>query len=482
MRVDEYAAQDATALAELVRRGEVSADEAYAAAVEAIDAVDVELNAVANGPWDRPLEHAQDGPFTGVPFVIKDLGAHPRGVPVRMGSRLTGDGISFPHESFLIERFRKAGLAAAALATTPEFGFNATTEALAYGPTRNPWDVSRSAGGSSGGSAALVAAGAVPIAHGGDGGGSIRIPASCNGLVGLKPSRGRTSYGPDTQEVLAGFPADFVLTRTMRDCAAALDAVAGPMPGDKFAIRDPARPWSEEVGAEAGRLRIAVHTASWADTPVDPEVEGAVAAVADRLESLGHEVDSATPTFDWDDLMTSMAAIWAASVGDAIRTLSLETGRQPDADSLEHTSLACYAYAQTLTVFEIEAASRAVNGIARAVGEFFTDWDLLLTPTVTTPPVPLGHLDANDASLDLEGWVRRLFGVCAFTPVFNCTGTPAISLPLGWTSDGLPIGVQLAAPMCDEAVLIRVGSQLEQAMPWSDRRPRVHAATAGSMT
>ena len=479
MRVDEYAACDATALAEVVRRGEVTAAEVYQAAVAALAAVDRDLNAVAGGPWDRPLDYAADGPFGGVPFVLKDLGCHPAGVPIRGGSRLSGDGIVYDSESFLIRRFREAGLAVAALATTPEFGFCTTTEATVYGPTRNPWDVTRSPGGSSGGSAALVAAGAVPVSHGGDGGGSIRIPAACNGLVGLKPSRGRISTGPEHQEVLSGLAAEFVHSRTMRDTAALLDAVAGAVPGDKFAIREPARPFVEELGADPGRLRIALRTETWSDVPVDPEVAAATEAVARQLEALGHEVEVVSPELDWDRFVSALMPIWSANIVEGVEGMAAASGLEPGPERLEHTIWAAYEYARRLTVAELAAARQTLNAIVRATGEFLAGWDLLLTPTMNVPPLPLGQLDANDPSVDVEGWTRAIFGVCSFTPLFNCTGTPAISLPLGWTSSGLPVGVQLVVPMCEEATLIQVGSQLEQAMPWGERRPAVHAAAPG---
>lgn len=475
MRVDEYAKCDATELAALIRCHEVTAEDVYAAARRAIEKVDASLNAVADGPWERPLDYAAGGAFTGVPFVMKDLGSHLRGVPTRCGTRLSGDGISFDHESDLVRRFREAGLAIAALTTAPEFGLNANTEAVVYGSTRNPWEMTRSAGGSSGGTAALVAAGAVPVGHAGDGGGSIRIPAAFNGLVGLKPSRGRVTDGPDRQEVLFGLAAEFAITRTIRDCAAMLDASAGGMPGDKFVIKEPMRPWLAEVGADPGDLRIALLTSPWSGRADDPEVTNAVETVGHGLEQLGHHVEYATPHFDWDAFVAAMVTIWSAACVESVETMSATSGIQPSPASLEHTTNAAYEYGREMPVIELAKAMGTVNEVSRQVGEFFTSWDLLVTPTVAMLPPKLGYLDANDPSLDFDGWIGRLFGVCPFTPVFNCTGTPAISLPLGRSGAGLPIGVQLAAPMCDEATLIRVGSQLEEAMPWHEFRPSVYA-------
>ncbi len=479
MDVSEFTACDATELAKLLKNGDVQASEVHDAAVRAIAEVNPQLNAVADGPWEKPLDYNASGPFGGVPFVVKDLVCHTADVPMRAGSRLTGTGgVRFGYETHLMSRFRDAGFAAAALTTTPEMGFNANTEALVYGSTHNPWDLDRSPGGSSGGTAALVAARAVPAGHANDGGGSIRIPAAFSGLVGLKPSRGRTPLGPDYQEALSGLAIEFVLTRSVRDCAGILDAVAGAMPGDKFVIKDPSRPWASEVGADPGALRVAVHTGSWAGTGVDPQVAAAVDEVGRQLQAMGHHVESATPVFDWEAFIASQVSVWCGFLAESVVALSAASGIEPGPDTLEHTTLACCERGRDTTVVQMAEAAAAMNSVCRMVGEFFTNWDLLLTPTANTAALPLGFLDANDASLDAEGWTRKLFDNCSFTPLFNVTGTPAISLPLGQTSDGLPIGVQVAGPMCGESTLIQVASQLEQAMPWSDRLPPVHAGKA----
>jgi amidase len=477
MRLQEYAECDATGLAALVRDGEVTAEEVYAAAVEAIELVNPHINAVTHGPLKAPLAFGTTGPFAGVPFVVKDLDSHPQGLPVTWGTRMTGGGIVFDDDSFLMAKFRAAGFAIAALASAPEFGMNPNCEAVAYGSTRNPWDVSRSAGGSSGGTAALVAAGAVPAGHAGDGGGSIRIPSSFNGVVGLKPSRGRTTDGPDAQARMSGLGVEFAITRTMRDCAAVLDAVAGSMPGDAFAVKEPARPWSEELGADRGGLRVALTTESWSGLAVDPEVAAAVEAVGKQLEELGHHVERATPSYDYDEFIRTMTTMMSAQIAFTVDVVSAATGNPPGPDTLERTTLALDEHGRTLTALDMARAGQTVNGIARGIGEFFTKWDLLVTPTVNAPALPLGYHNQDDPSLDAEGWARRMFDVCSFTPVFNWTGTPALSVPTGMTPDGLPIGVQLAAPMCDEATLIRVGSALEEAMPWRGRTPSVHPSS-----
>ncbi|MGA5546065.1 amidase [Mycobacterium sp. NPDC051198] len=475
MKPEEYSGYDATGLAELIRSGQVSVGEVHDAARAAVEAVNPALNAVVAGPWEAALDYDEQGRFAGVPFALKDFAIHAAGVPTRFGSRLAGAGVTFPHDTELMKRFRAAGLATVALTTTPEFAFNGNTEPVTQGSTRNPWDTSRSAGGSSGGSAALVAARALPLAHATDGGGSIRIPASANGLVGLKPSRGRVSVAPEVSEPLSGLGVEFGLTRSVRDCAALLDAVSGPAPGDKYVIRDPARPYVDELGRDPGSLRIAIHTESWSSGPVDEEVSHAVAAVGKMLEGLGHHVRPDSPVFDWEQFVDANLPVWSVSLAEGIDALAAALGTSPGPDNLEATTLSSAEYGRRVSATELGGALAVFNQVSRAVGTFFADYDLLLTPTLSQPPQLLGELDSDDASLTPRQWVHKLFGVCSFTPLFNATGGPAISLPLGVTSSGLPIGVQIAAPMCDEGILIAVASQLEKAMPWAHRVPGVNA-------
>ncbi|MGV9295449.1 amidase [Amycolatopsis sp. NPDC003676] len=475
MNIDEYAALDATALAAVIASGEVTAEEVAALAVEAIGKVNPELNAVADGPFERPLEYSPDGRFAGVPFAIKDIVLHAAGVPTRMGTRLLGKGVVPPEDTHLMERFRAAGLATLAVTTTPELGFNGNSEALAYGSTRNPWNTGHSVGGSSGGSAALVAAGALPIAHANDGGGSIRVPAACNGLVGLKPSRGRVPTGPDFADPLYGMGVELAVSRTVRDTAALLDEVAVSYPGDPYVLAPPARPWLDEVGADPGRLRIALHTESWAGSYVDPEVARAVEATAEVLEAAGHHVERATPVFEWESFLHANHVLWCGFLAGAVAGIEEMTGVAASPENLERTSWACVEYGRSVSGMELTAALGAMNVVSRAAGQFFTGYDLLLTPTMNTPALPLGRLDAN-ADLTATDWTRQLFDACTFTPLFNQTGAPAISLPLGQSSQGLPIGVQLGGPVCSESLLLRVAAFLEEAMPWADRRPAVHAA------
>lgn len=474
MKFSEYVTYDAVGLAQLIAEGQVSADEVQQIARQAITSANAKLNALVGNLFDEPLPYAANGPFAGVPFLIKDLGVHAAGVPTRIGSRLTGEGLLFERDTDLMARFKQAGLATLGRTSTPEFGFNATTEPLANGPVHNPWDLARSSGGSSGGSAALVAARAVPVAHATDGGGSVRIPAAWCGLVGLKPTRGRIGPGPDASEPLFGLSVQFALTRTVRDAAALLDAVQGAGVGDKYVIAAPARPYAQEVGTLPGRLRIALTTRPWSGVPVDREYVQAVESIGRVLESLGHIVELSSPRVDWDAFIRANATLWAtstsATVLDLARSRKVEIGPQV----LEATILACVEYARTLSVFDVVAAEAICNSVNRSVGAFFSNYDVLLTPTVGGPPPPLGYLDANDASLDMLGWLEKLFALIPFTPVFNVTGQPAISLPLAQDTNGLPIGLQFVARYGDEATLLRLAVQLEQALPWSERYPAVH--------
>ncbi|GJF06190.1 amidase [Pseudonocardia sp. D17] len=474
MKPSEYAELDATALAALIRSGESSADEVAQAAVAALEDVQPKVNGLVSGPFERPLEHAADGPFAGVPFAIKDLITHAAGVPTRSGTRLLGDGVPMPTDTYLMARFRRAGLATLGLTATPELGFNANTEAVATGSVRNPWDLDRSPGGSSGGSAALVAARALPVAHANDGGGSIRIPAAACGLVGLKPSQGRVTPGPDYADPLLGLGIEFALTRTVRDCAGLLDAVHGYAAGDRYRLPDPARPYADEVRAGSRTLRIALHTEPFTGNgPVDPRCVAAVESVGRTLEELGHHVERAAPALDADAFDDANLVAWCSFLADGVDTLAAALGVEPGPDNLEATTRACADFGRTLRAADIYAAERVFNTTRRAVAAVHETYDLVLTPTMNAPNTAAGHLNADDPSLDARGWYDRIFGTAGFTAVSNVTGNPAISLPLGTTAEGWPIGVQLMAPYAEEATLIALAGDLERALPWADRRPAV---------
>jgi amidase len=477
MEVSEYAKHDATGLAGLISTGQASAEDVRQAALRAVEAVNPELNALVGEPFDEPLSYSTDGPFAGVPFLIKDLVLHAEGVPTRAGSRMTGDGIPFPYDTDLMSRFRQAGLATLGRTTTPEFGFNASTESVLTGPTRNPWDPSRSAGGSSGGSGAMVAARAVPVAHANDGGGSIRIPAAVNGLVGLKPTRGRVPLGPDFGEALAGMAIEFAVTRTVRDCAALLDAVRGAGIGDKYSAAPPVRPFAEEVGAPPGNLKVAFTTEAWSGAPVDPECARAVEELAALLEELGHDVTEAAPDVDVATFDRANTRVWFAFLAASVATFAQLTGNQQSPDNLEATTLACSEAGRKLTALDMMEADALQNQVTRAVGRWFVDHDVLLTPTLAHATFPLGLLDADDPSLDAKGWYDKIFLHAPFTALFNMTGQPAMNVPAMATADGGPVGIQLVARFGDEATLLRLAAQLEEARPWADRKPAVYAGS-----
>jgi amidase len=477
MEVSEYAKHDATGLAGLISTGQASAEDVRQAALRAVEAVNPELNALVGEPFDEPLSYSTDGPFAGVPFLIKDLVLHAEGVPTRAGSRMTGEGIPFPYDTDLMSRFRLAGLATLGRTTTPEFGFNASTESVLTGPTRNPWDPSRSAGGSSGGSGAMVAARAVPVAHANDGGGSIRIPAAVNGLVGLKPTRGRVPLGPDFGEALAGMAIEFAVTRTVRDCAALLDAVRGAGIGDKYSAAPPVRPFAEEVGAPPGNLKIAFTTEAWSGAPVDPECARAVEELAALLEELGHDVTEAAPDVDVATFDRANTRVWFAFLAASVATFAQLTGNQQSPDNLEATTLACSEAGRKLTALDMMEADALQNQVTRAVGRWFVDHDVLLTPTLAHATFPLGLLDADDPSLDAKGWYDKIFLHAPFTALFNMTGQPAMNVPAMATADGGPVGIQLVARFGDEATLLRLAAQLEEARPWADRKPAVYAGS-----
>ena len=476
MQVSEYADHDATALASLIDKGEVSAAEVQQAAAEAVEGVNGELNALVGPLFDEPLEHDPAGPFGGVPFALKDLITHAAGVPQRAGSRLLGDGVPFPTDNALMTRFRSAGLAAMGLTATPEFGFNAATESVANGPTRNPWDTARSPGGSSGGSAALVAARALPAAHASDGGGSIRIPAAACGLVGLKPTRGRTTVGPDYADPLLGLGIEFVLARTVRDVAGLLDAVHGSEPGDRYVLLPPATTFLDAARATPGRLRVAVSTTADNGAPIDPACVAAVQAVASVLADAGHSVEEASPGYDVAAFDDANLKAWCSFLADGAYGIAGMFGVELTTDVVESTTLACAEYGATLSALDLYAVDRVFNATTRAVAGFFTDHDLLLTPTTAAPNTAIGHLDADDPSLDARGWYDRIFSFAACTALSNVTGAPAISVPGPPSPDGWPVGVQLIGRHGAEETLLGVAGLLEQALPWADRRPAVVAS------
>jgi amidase len=481
---DDLATMDATAQAELVRSGEASPSELVDAAIERIEALNGELNAVIHPLFDRAREEASgelpDGPFPGVPMLHKDLGAHFADEPYHEGIKHLRDiGWSEPRDTWLAQRWRAAGLVSCGKTNTPELGILPTTEPEAHGPSRNPWDLGHSTGGSSGGSAAAVAAGMVPVAHANDGGGSIRIPASACGLVGLKTSRARTTLGPDLGEPSSGFVVEHVVTRSVRDSAAILDATHGPGPGDPYVAPPPERPYVDELTTDPGRLRIGLMAEAPAGQfEVHPDCVAAAEAVGELLESLGHGVEPSHPeALDDPDYIDRFIARWCIAVASNLEYWSLKSGKPLTADGVEPGTWALGELGRSVPATDLLGIMAYQQGSARvAAGWWERGFDLLLTPTLGEPPPPLGSFGFHPDHPD--GFLRRAVPTGGFTAYWNATGQPAISLPLRWSDDGLPIGTQLIGAYGDEGLLLRVAAQLEQARPWADRRPPVFAAAA----
>jgi amidase len=481
----ELARLDATAQAELVRAGEASPAELVEAAIGRIEALNDELNAVIHPLFEQAREAAAgelpDGPFRGVPFLLKDLGAAFAGDPLHMGMRFLKEAqFRCPVDTYLAQRFRDAGFVTVGKTNTPELGIVPTTEPDAYGATRNPWDLQRSPGGSSGGSAAAVASGMVPVAHANDGGGSIRIPASACGLVGLKPTRQRTSAGPLVGDHMSGLSEELVVSRSVRDTAAILDAVHGPAPGDPYVAPPPRRPYLEEVTTEPGRLRIGLMTQPPLDVTPEAEVVGAARDAARLLESLGHSVEEAAPGgLEGTDIIDTFLTRWMAGQGEALDVLGTVVGRPVRSEDVEPLTWALAEEGRRRSAARYLTAVGEHQLAARMIADWFeSGFDLLLTPTMGERPTPLGAFD--DSGPEPIRTIERGVLTAAFTAILNATGQPGISLPLHRSDEGLPIGVQLVAAYGREDLLIRVAAQLEQARPWADRAPPLFAASPGT--
>jgi amidase len=489
----EYTDYDGLGLAELVVRGDVHPSELLAACIARIEADDPRIGAVVRRLDEMARRSAAaplpDGPFRGVPMFLKDLLADLAGVPTGRGSRLFADAVA-ERDCELVRRFKAAGLVIAGKTNTPELGITPTTEPEHHGPTRNPWSLAHSAGGSSGGSAAAVAARIVPIASGGDGGGSIRIPASCCGVFGLKPSRGRNPSGPHDGERWRGMVSEHVLTRSVRDSAAMLDATAGADLGAPYEIARPARPYLQEVTAAPGRLRIAFTAAPLLPSVIDPECIDGLHATATLLGELGHEVLERAPEVDGPAFARAFLTVLCANVCADLDDAAARRGRPIRASDVEYTTWALALLGRQIRAGDYERALRHLQRASRRVAELFTDVDVLLTPTLATPPPLLGALAPRGAEALLLRALGRLhagkildlidalgsaaakaYSFIPFTPIFNATGQPAMSVPLWWSAAGLPVGMQFVGRSGDEATLFRLAGQLERARPWADRRP-----------
>jgi Asp-tRNA(Asn)/Glu-tRNA(Gln) amidotransferase A subunit family amidase len=469
--LDDYLAHDALALAALVAKRSVSPEELLDLAQARLEAVNPKLNAVVLPMQDEARAALRAGlpqsPLRGVPFLLKDLHSLYAGSRTTHGSRFFRDFVA-DHDTEIVARYRRAGLVIFGRTASPEFGLTTTTESLLFGVTRNPWSLEHTTGGSSGGAAAAVAAGIVPAANATDGGGSIRIPASCCGLFGLKPTRARVPSGPDVGEGWSGMSAMHAVSRSVRDSAALLDATAGPAPGDPYFAPPPARPFLHEVGAPPGRLRIALQTRSWTGVATHPDCAAAAVEAAKLCAELGHDVEEAALSVDAEVLRRHTVVIIAANVRATLDDRAAVLRRPVTQDDVEPVTWFMAQAAASQTAADYARAIRGIHAAGRQVESFFQDHDVLLTPTLATPPMKLGALALTN---DLQTFLENVAPTTAFTQLFNVSGHPAASVPLHWNAEGLPIGVQITARFGDEATLFRLAAQLEAARPWFHRRP-----------
>jgi amidase len=495
----DYDKYDGLGLAELVRKKEIKPTELVEEAISRIEKLNPQLNAVIYKMYELARKAADgdlpDGPFKGVPFLMKDIMMAYAGVPLTSGSRFFKDFVP-DHDSELVKRFKAAGIIVVGKTNTPEFGLVPITEPELFGPTNNPWDLSRTPGGSSGGSAAAVAARMVPLAHGSDGGGSIRHPASCCGVFGLKPTRGRNPVGPDFGEAWRGLGCGHVLTRSVRDSAAMLDATAGPDVGALYYAVPPARPFLSEVGADPGKLRIAFTSKPFLGATVDKDCVKGLEATAKLCQDLGHEVLEAAPQIDGRAFAKAFLTIVCVETRATIEEAEVLLNRKASFKDFEPSTWALGLLGRQCRAPEFSKSLNLAQLTARQIGEFFEKYDVLLTPTLAMPPVATGTLQPKGiraagmkllGSLNAGGLIstisgidalaEHVFGFMPYTPLFNVTGQPAMSVPLYWNDAGLPIGMQFVSRYGDEATLFRLAGQLEKAKPWSERIPPICAKT-----
>lgn len=468
IQLDEFQWLDGLAQAELVKKGEVTTGELLEAAIGRNEQLNPALNAVITPMYDEARNATVPaGPFHGVPFLLKDLGAAYSGVRLTGGSTALRDYVPTA-DSELVKRFKQAGLVTFGKTNTPEFGLLPTTEPTLLGACHNPWDLTRTAGGSSGGAAAAVAAGIIPVAHASDGGGSIRIPASCCGLFGLKPTRARTPIGPTMGDVISGLSIHHCVSRSVRDSAALLDAIAGPMLGDPYCAPPQERLYLEEVGLPPRPLKIAFSTVAPNGVPIAPDCVAAVEDAAKLCADLGHHVEEAAPRVNAERFQQTFTAMWAAGCSWSIKGLEFLLEKPADPAEYEPLTWAFHVMGQQISSGDYLLAVQSVQIMARQIAHFFTEYDMWLTPTVAEPPPRLGEFSAPDNVL--HGFQRAMRFV-PFTPIANGTGQPAMSVPLYWNEDNLPIGVHFFGRFGDEPTLFRLAAQLETARPWSHKRP-----------
>ncbi|CAO3424527.1 amidase [Azospirillum doebereinerae] len=470
----DYEHYDAIGLAGLVRDKAISPLELVEEAIRRIELVNPAINAVVHTFYEEARRVAASptlsGPLAGVPFLLKDLNILYKGQRTSNGGRLWLDNVA-PHDSTITERYRAAGLVVLGTTNTAELGLACETAPRAFGPTRNPWDLSRSAGGSSGGAAAAVAAGLVPAVHGTDGGGSIRIPSSNCGVFGVKPTRARNPFGPDNGEGWNGLSVHHAITRSVRDSAALLDATHGPAPGDPYAAPAFVGRFLDAVTQEPPRLRVAFQTTAHDGAAIHPDCVEAVTAAATLLADLGHEVEEARPAIDADAMKRATRVIVASNIANVLRLRGEALGRRVIAEDVEPITWLWAQEARTHTGEDLARAVWTIHRLARVLGGFFQRYDVLLTSTFAAPPLPLNTVDTGGT--DLDAYYEGLRRYSAFTSLYNCTGVPAASVPLHWNADNLPIGVQIATRLGEDALLYSLAGQLERARPWRDRRPAI---------
>ena len=472
MTFDEYESHDAVGLAERVRSGEVQPSELLDAAMERAQDRNPDLNAIVVDMEKQARSRIEaglpEGPLRGVPFLLKDLHMLYADGRSTNGSALFRDSVA-DHDSELVRRYKHAGLVIFGRSASPEFGLTATTESAVFGVTRNPWSPEHTAGGSSGGASSAVAGGILPAAHASDGGGSIRIPAACCALYGLKPTRGRTPYGPDAGEGWSGMSCMHAVTRSVRDSAALLDVTQGPDSGAPYVAPPPERPYLEEVGAAPGQLRIALQKQPWNGSALHPDCLAGVEDAATLLSDLGHHVEEAPLEIDYGTLGPASNVITSANLRALVDDRISHLGRELADDDLEPITHAMYQAGEKRTASDYARAVRTIHAVGRSVAGHMQRYDLILSPTMASPPPPVGALSLSNP--DRASYGRDILSAIGFTQLFNAAGNPAASLPLYWNREGLPIGIQLAARFGDEATLFRVSAQLEEARPWFERHP-----------
>ena len=464
MLVSEYTEYDALGLAELVANGDISAEELVDCAEQQYHSINPTLNAVVTPMWAQAREALRDGLptglFRGVPMPLKDLGQYYQGVVTSNGSRLFADNIA-DHDSTLVQRYKAAGLVLSGKTNTPEFGLATTTEPVLHGPTRNPWSIDHSTGGSSGGAAAAVAAGIFPVAHASDGGGSIRIPASCCGLFGLKPTRGRVPLGPSAVEGWGGLSTTHVISRSVRDSAALLDISAGPEPGSPYHAPHSSVSFSSALQLPPQPLRIGLCLESFNGAEVAEEVAALTQQSADKLEALGHHIEPIQHPFTTDIVRDAHGILAVSHIGAMLNSKQQSLGRALTEYDIEHVTWNNFQSAQELTGAQYANAITSIHRHGQMCAALFAEYDLILTPTMACLPPEIGAL--NMMSTDTDGYLQLLYQMIGFTALFNDTGNPAASLPLSISNSGLPVGCQLVADFGNEALLFSISQQISEA-------------------